>query len=162
MSHGGCASGAVRREAGSGSPSSRFSPLYLWSSCAHSHPPSATARRRPAGIAPVRVMNCSFSRLCVCHACFAWKCVRGADQSFEVLLKKNLTIVHSRAGGFGFGVVELLPRSPVVRGYRSFLVCSMCICPCRAGVLCVRAKAFTASDHVGRAETKSNTHRVSF
>uniref|UniRef100_A0A4W6CXC0 Kazal-like domain-containing protein n=1 Tax=Lates calcarifer TaxID=8187 RepID=A0A4W6CXC0_LATCA len=45
-SPGGCASGAGRREAGSGSPSSRSSPLYLWSSCAPSLPPSATARRR--------------------------------------------------------------------------------------------------------------------
>uniref|UniRef100_A0A3P8NPH1 Transmembrane protein with EGF-like and two follistatin-like domains 2a n=1 Tax=Astatotilapia calliptera TaxID=8154 RepID=A0A3P8NPH1_ASTCA len=47
-----CAGGAGQRGAGSGSHSSRFSPLYLWSSCAPSLPPSATARRRPAGTAP--------------------------------------------------------------------------------------------------------------
>ena len=54
-SPGGRAGAAARREAGSGSRSSRSSPLYLWSSWAPSRPPSATARRRPAGTAPVRV-----------------------------------------------------------------------------------------------------------
>lgn len=83
-SPGGCASGAGRREAGSGSPSSRSSPLYLWSSCAPSLPPSATARRRPAGTAPVRVISGEESYYCgsvFVSSNHAW-CCAGAVERF--------------------------------------------------------------------------------